>query len=98
MELRYGVAVLPEGKRKDDLAIATESMLQEDFAGRVLAFDEDASVYCALIRADRKRIGRRIGFADAQIASIARSSEAVLATRNEKVFSGCGIEVINPWI
>ena len=35
--------------------------------------------------------------ADVQIAAIACSRGATLATRNVADFEGCGVEVINPW-
>jgi predicted nucleic acid-binding protein len=51
----------------------------------------------AVIAADRRQAGRPISQADAQIAAIARSRGAALATRNVLDFGGCGVEVINPW-
>ncbi len=43
-ELRYGVAVLPPGKRRSLLAAATEDMLANDLRGRILPFDSPAAV------------------------------------------------------
>ena len=42
-ELRYGVAILPAGQRRDALALAVEAILREDFEGRILPFDSDAA-------------------------------------------------------
>ena len=97
MELRYGIVIMPSGRRRCQLANALETMLREDFSGRILPFDTDAASECATIRAERRQIGRPIELADAQIASIARSRGAKLATRNEKDFHNCGITVLNPW-
>ena len=33
-ELRYGVAILPVGRRRDQIAAEVENMLKEDFARR----------------------------------------------------------------
>ena len=96
-ELRYGVARLPEGQRKRDLTGEIRGILTEDFNGRVLPFDERASVRYADIVADRERLGRPIGVADAQIAAICRDLGAILATRNPADFEETGIEIINPW-
>jgi predicted nucleic acid-binding protein len=35
---------------------------------------------------------------DAQIAAIARSKDAQVATRNVDDFDDCGIDLLNPWM
>jgi len=45
----------------------------------------------------RRKMSRPISQFDAQIAAIARSTGAALATRNVNDFEGCEIELINPW-
>lgn len=72
-------------------------MFASDFAGRVLPFDQAAAHACAGIAAARREAGRPIAQFDAQIAAIARSRGAGVATRNVTDFEGCGIGVINPW-
>jgi predicted nucleic acid-binding protein len=96
-ELRYGVALMPSGKRQAALAAEIEGMMGEDFSGRILPFDSPAAVAFAEIAAQRRQAGRPISQADAQIAAIARSRGAALATRNVPDFEGCGVEIINPW-
>jgi predicted nucleic acid-binding protein len=96
-ELRYGLALMPPGKRRSALAVEIENMLGEDFSGRILPFDSPAAVAFAEIAAERRQAGRPISQADAQVAAIARSRGAALATRNVPDFEGCGVEIINPW-
>ncbi len=96
-ELRYGAALLPGGKRRSALMAEISGMLEEDFNGRILSFDSLAAQAFAVIAADRRQAGRPISQADAQIAAIARSRGASLATRNVPDFDGCGVEVIDPW-
>ena len=96
-ELRRGIAILPEGRRRDTLADAINAMVTEDFADRVLAFDGPAAVAFAAIFAERRAIGRPISFPDCQIAATARARGAAVATRNIGDFEGCGIDVVNPW-
>ena len=96
-ELRYVLALMPPGKRRSALAVEIENMLGEDFSGRILPFDSPAAVAFAEIAAERRQAGRPISQADAQIAAIARSRGAALATRNVPDFEGCGVEIINPW-
>ena len=96
-ELRYGAEVLPPGRRRERLMAEIEGMLSEDFAGRILPFDSEAAKAYAVIAAARRAAGRPIGHADCQIAAIARSLGAPVATRDADGFQGCGINVINPW-
>lgn len=97
-ELLYGIARLPDARRKNGLQDAALRMLDEDFADRVLPFDEDAAVHYAALVSQRERSGRPISMADAQIAAICRHHTAVLATRNGKDFEGVGIVLSNPWL
>ena len=50
-EILYGLALLPEGKRRDGLQDAATAMFQEDFVGRILPFDSDAARAYAAIAA-----------------------------------------------
>lgn len=72
-------------------------MFDVDFFRRILPFDSDAAQQFATITAKRKKIGCPISQIDAQIAAIALSHNAILATRNVSDFEECGIEIINPW-
>lgn len=96
-ELLYGVARLPGGRRKTELAAAVDGLLNDDFQGRVLSFGEPAARRYADIVSHRERLGRPIGVADAQIAAICRTVDATLATRNTDDFEETGIELVNPW-
>jgi predicted nucleic acid-binding protein len=96
-EILFGLTLLPEGRRRSDLLIAAAQMFAEDFADRVLAFDTPSAIEFATIAATRRRQGRPTGTFDAQIAAIALSRGAALATRNVADFQDCGIAIINPW-
>ena len=96
-EILHGVMLLPTGRRRHAIEATATAMFREDFPGRVLAFDEDAAWPYAQIATDRRKSGRPISHFDAQIAAIARSRKAVLATRNVSDFEGCGVEIVNPW-
>lgn len=96
-ELRLGLALLPLGKRRSSLEEATRRLFDTLFEGRVLPFDRVAAGTYAEIGAERRRIGKPIGTLDAQIAAIARSRGAAVATRNVTDFTDCGVEVVDPW-
>ena len=91
-ELRFGVAILPAGRRRDALEAAMRRWLDLGFANRILPFDSAAARAYAEIAA-----GRPIGEADCQIAAISRSRGAALVTRNVRDFHGTGVEVVDPW-
>ena len=97
-ELRYGVAVMPMGRRRDRLASEIEDMLREDFEGRVLPFDSAAALAYAEVASARRAAGRPAPMADSQIAAIARSRGMAVATRNVRDFAEMGIDVIDPWV
>jgi predicted nucleic acid-binding protein len=96
-ELRYGLALLPDGQRQRRLLVQAEAMLAEDFAGRILPFDSAAAAAYARIAAARRLSGRPISQPDAQIAAIAASRGAAIATRNVPDFQGCGVALLDPW-
>lgn len=97
-EILLGIALLPAGRRRDQLADAAEHMLAEDFAGRSLAFDDACAVEYALLVARRTHEGRAISTEDGQIAAIARVHALPLATRNGKDFAGIdALTVLDPW-
>ena len=96
-ELRYGVAILPAGRRKTKLLTDIEDFLLEAFRTRVLPFDRKAAVEYADIAAARRLAGRPIAPLDCQIAAIARSRGMAIVTRNVRDFENIGTEIVNPW-
>ncbi|MDR3390960.1 MAG: type II toxin-antitoxin system VapC family toxin [Sulfuriferula sp.] len=97
-EINLGLALLPDGKRKQSLMDIAASMFIEDFANRCLAFEQHAADAYANIVANRKKLGIPISVEDAQIAAIACVNSLAIATRNIKDFSNIeGLLVIDPW-
>jgi len=96
-EILHGLMLLPPGRRRRALEAAATSMFAEDFDGRILGFGTDAAPPYARIASDRRRAGRPISHFDAQIAAIARSTGATIATRNLPDFDGCGVALVDPW-
>lgn len=88
---------LPSGGRRDDLLVAAEQMFEEDFTGRVLPFDAAAAKAFAMLAAGRRRAGRPVGGFETQIAAIACSRGATLATRNPSDFQDWRLPLVNPW-
>jgi toxin FitB len=96
-EILYGIAILPDGKRSQNLRETAEIMFVQEFAGKILPFEEKAAGCFAEIAASRKQIGKPISQADAQIAAICLANNATIATRNVEDFMNCQIAILNPW-
>jgi len=96
-EILFGLAILPHGAKERSLAAAADQMFAEDFCERILPFDSAAAVLFAKVAAERRHSGKPIAQLDAQIAAIALSRGAAVATRNTADFTGCGVEIVNPW-
>ncbi len=97
-EILTGIALLPYGRRRRDLSDAADRVFATLFVGRILGFDSDAANIYAEIFAQRHAAGSPISHVDCQIAAIARSHGAAVATRNITDFEGVGVELINPWL
>ena len=96
-ELRFGVASLDAGKRRDALQDDLESRALPLFTGRVLAFDMTASQAYADLMARARSAGLAIGKADGFIAATAVANRMIVATRDTAPFEAAGVSVINPW-
>lgn len=96
-ETRYGLALLPAGKRRKALEEAFDALLSEGIDGRVVGFDMAAAAAAALLAAKRRRAGRTVDMRDAQIAGIAIARRATLATRNLRHFDDLPTAVVSPW-
>lgn len=96
-ELLTGLALLPDGRRKDFLTVHVEGLIIRA-RERSYAYDEQAARALPTIMAARKRIGREVSKpVDAMIAAVAASRGMAVATRNISDFAGMGVELINPW-
>ena len=96
-EIRFGIALLPPGRRQRQLADAFEKVLDEDLEGRILPFDNEAAAEAANLAAERRAIGKPLDFRDIEIAGIVSARHATLATRSVRHFKDLGIELVDPW-
>lgn len=96
-EIRFGLARIAAGRRRTALEAAFESMLRDDLAGRIAAFDRAAADAAGRLAAMREAAGRGVDMRDTQIAGIALSRQAVLATRNRRHFDDLPTGCVDPW-
>ncbi len=96
-ELRFGIAALAPGKRRDTLHASFEQRILPLFVGRILSFDAAAAEAYAVLRAHARAQGHAIAPADGYIAATAISHGLMVATRDTAPFKAAGLNVINPW-
>jgi predicted nucleic acid-binding protein len=96
-ETRFGLALLPSGRRRQALESAFDHLLKDDLENRVLDFDSAAATAAASLAAVRQKSGRFVDMRDTQIAGIALARRATLATRNVRHFADLKISIVDPW-
>ncbi|MET7242622.1 type II toxin-antitoxin system VapC family toxin [Methylobacterium sp. EM32] len=96
-ELRFGIAALPPGKRRDTLRRRLEAEVLPLFEGRILAFDLDAAQAYADRMVRARQAGRGIAMADGCIAATAAAHGLMVSTRDTGPFEAAGLRTVDPW-
>jgi hypothetical protein len=96
-ELRRGVELLSEGRRRDRLADWIAEDLTNRFEERILDVDRSIADNWGKIMATSHRIGRGLTAMDGFFAATATVHGMILATRNSRDFAGLEVEIFNPW-
>ena len=96
-EIRYGLQILPSGRKRSALIAAFERLVSETMDNRIAPFDSSAGEHAGELMAVRHKKGRPGEFRDTMIAGIVLARRAVLATRNTAHFEDLNVRVVNPW-
>jgi predicted nucleic acid-binding protein len=96
-EMMFGIAVLPEGRRKSMLILAVEELLTL-FRGRILPFDTEAACHHAGLAVKARLIGRGFPPPDGYIAAIAAARGYAIASRDTAPYEAAGLKVMDPWL
>jgi predicted nucleic acid-binding protein len=96
-ELRRGIALMHEGRRRTTLADWLTHDLPARFAGRILPIDPAIAVRWGDLMAAARRGGVALSVMDGFLAATALAHELVLATRNTKDFEPFGVSLLDPW-
>ncbi|AYF78120.1 type II toxin-antitoxin system VapC family toxin [Nocardia yunnanensis] len=96
-ELRYGIAAMPEGRRRDEYTEWLEKYTVPAFAGRILPYDLEATAEYARLMSGARAAGIAIGTADGMIAATAAAAGFTVATRDTTPFEAAGVTIIDPW-
>ena len=97
LETRFGLALLPAGRRRKVLEAAFDDLLTEDLENRILDFDSAAATAAASLAAAQQKSGRPVDMRDTQIAGIVLARRATLVSRNIRHFVDLKISIIDPW-
>ncbi|MBF6215883.1 PIN domain-containing protein [Nocardia puris] len=96
-ELRYGIAAMPTGRRRDEFTDWLENHTVPAFAGRILAYDLEATAEYARLMSAARAAGLAIATADGMIAATAAATGYTVATRDRSPFEAGGVPTIDPW-
>lgn len=96
-EIRRGIEVMPEGKRRADLEDRYDLVVGSFSSEAILHFDRTCVMPFAQTYARRCAKGLHNHDADLIIAAIALANNLSLATRNTADFEGLGLALINPF-
>ena len=91
-ELHRGLLLMPSGRRRDTLTRHVDRLIAK--LGGILVYGEDEAQEFARLTSQP---GRPRPTTDAMIAAICVTHQLPLATRNTADFTGCGIDLIDPW-
>jgi predicted nucleic acid-binding protein len=96
-ELKRGIALMADGRRRDALAAWLATDLPARFETRILSIDRAvAECWGDLMAGSRKR-GVALSVMDGFFAATALAHGLTLATRNVKDFAAFGVPLFNPW-
>ncbi len=96
-ELRKGIALLPQSKRRGELTEWFDGRLAPGFAGRILPVTQAIGDRWGVLTAMRQLAGIPLAAPDGLIAATALEHDLTLVTCNVDDFVGLGVPLLNPW-
>jgi predicted nucleic acid-binding protein len=96
-ELRRGIALMEDGRRRTALAAWLAHDLPTRFASRILPVDQAVAECWGDLMAQSRRSGAALSVMDGFFAATALANNLTLATRNVKDFTSFGVPLLNPW-
>ncbi len=96
-ELRFGIALLPQGKRRRQLDDWVSNDIRLRFERRILAVDLAVADAWGILSARGQTIGRPIDVMDGLIAATAAVHAMTVVTRDVSAFKAVGTPLVNPW-
>lgn len=97
-ELRRGIGLMEDGRRRTALAAWLAQDLPARFASRILPIDHVVAERWGDLMAQSRRSGVALSVMDAFFAATALANNLMLVTRNVKDFAAFGVPLLNPWV
>ena len=96
-EIRKGLVVLPQGRRRTELEAWFHTDLLVWFRNRILPVTDSIADRWGVLEGQCQLKGTPLNTADGMIAATALEHDLTLVTRNVKDFAGLGVVLLNPW-
>ena len=96
-EIRRGMAVLPQSRRRATLEAWLDKDLRTRFEDRILDIDQEVADRWGLLTAATRNSGIVLPVIDGLIAATALEHNLTLVTRDTGQIPSMGIAVFNPW-
>ena len=95
-ELEFGLQILPQGRRMEQLRTLQSSILNE-YEDRVIPIGRREAEMTAILQADARKAGHTVTLADSLVAGTARVHNLCVVTRNVGDFEPLAVTILNPW-
>ena len=96
-EIRRGLTVLPQGRRRSELETWFQTDLLMWFRNRILPVTHAIADRWGVLDGQSQLRGMPLNTADGMIAATAMEHDLKVLTRNVKDFARLGVDIFNPW-
>ncbi len=96
-EIRKGIELLPQGRRRSELEQWLEIGLNGWFGGKIIPVTQAIANRWGALDARMQRKGRPLGNIDGLIAATALEYGLTVVTRNTWHFEDLGVSLFDPW-
>jgi len=96
-EIRRGIAVLPQSRRRATLEAWLDKDLRARFENRILDVDQEVADRWGLLTAAARNSGIALPVIDGLLAATALEHNLTLVTRDTGQIPSMGVAVFNPW-